>query len=129
MTEGAKVLGIEELVRRLEAIDRNTRGVLLERAALAGAEPIRKSAEAKAPRRRGVLAAGIGTEVVKRSTRGVTVRIGFRKEDFYGMFQELGTRNHAAQPFLRPAIDEQKEAAIVEVGRELLVGIMREARG
>lgn len=61
-------------------------------------------AQAKAPRRTGLLSGQISYEV-RVVGRGVWGWIGVRKgRAFYGYFHELGTRKMAAHPFLRPAV-------------------------
>lgn len=36
-------------------------------------------------------------------------------DPFYGLFQEFGTAHHAAQPFMRPAFEQSKEQALIEM--------------
>ena len=63
-------------------------------------------AEAKAPRRRGILTVEIA-HAVKAHGDEVVGYVGVKKgRAFYGYFQELGTRKAAAHPFLRPAVFE-----------------------
>lgn len=81
-----------------------------------GAEPIRATAASLAPRDpvSGTphLADNIviGTTSKTRAQEGeVVVEVGpeLKPDDvFYGMFQEYGTVNHQAQPFMRPAFDQ-----------------------
>src|SRR5690606_123156 len=56
-----------------------------------------------------------------RATGGdpVGVAIGPTKNVFYGSFQELGTKHHAAQPFLRPALDGEAQRALGVIGAAL----------
>ncbi len=67
-------------------------------------------AKSRAPRRTGLLEAGIDT-AVEVTARGqeITGWVGVRKggkgkDPFYAYFQEVGTSHHAAHPFLRPAV-------------------------
>ena len=92
------------------------------------AEPIRRRAEALAPRSSGRGPHLADNIIVSETTRvrgfggsgrwkdvgpGVSaVAIGpsYRPHDlFYGQFQEFGTANHPAQPFLRPAFDAERK--------------------
>lgn len=41
--------------------------------------------------------------------KSVSVQVGPTQDAYYGMFQEFGTRHHAAKPFMRPAWDSMKE--------------------
>lgn len=125
----ATVKGGKELARRLDALSRKTRGRILESAARAGAEPIRSDAAGRAPKRTGQLGDEMIIEVKKRASTEVTVGVGPSKDAFYGKFQEFGTRNHAAQPFLRPAFDAHKDDAVRELGDVLRREILKVARG
>lgn len=49
-------------------------------------------------------------------------------DPFYWRFVEFGTSKMAAQPFLRPAFEAQKELAARTIGDELAVAIEKEAR-
>src|SRR5690606_13750740 len=97
----------------------------MREALLAGAEPIREDAVRRAPRRTGFLAGHIITEPVKGRTDQVV--IGPTKDAFYGLFQELGTSHHRAQPFLRPALEAKKDEAQRRAAAVLRAGIEREA--
>lgn len=86
------------------------------------AEPIRERAAANAPRgATGTLQDNIivGTRstahrVWKRTAASDRARVGVgpSSEAFYGMFHEIGTAHHPADPFLRPAVDSGRKAAI-----------------
>lgn len=61
----------------------------------------------------------IETGVNKRSG-GVWAALGVGREAFYEVqFQELGTRFHAAQPWLRPSFEESQDAMLSKIGSEL----------
>lgn len=60
------------------------------------------SAKEHCPVDTGNLRRSITHEVVSDG-RGVLVRIGTNVD--YAIYQELGTRNHPAHPFLRPALE------------------------
>ena len=93
-----KVDGTKRLRKRLEALDDHTRGAVLARIVMAAAEPVRAVAAQKAPTRTGKLV----------ETMTTSAGVGPNNEAWYGIFAEYGTVNHSAQPFLRPAFDEQK---------------------
>lgn len=143
-----EIEGMDKLVRKLRrladhAASEETVMSALEKAA----EPTRAAAEAKAPRRTGHLAeniviervagltsvGGAGLEVSQTGGRGfkgvgVFAAPGTDKGSrraFYGMFQEFGTVHHAAQPFMRPAYDENKRRAIQTFRREMEQAIER----
>lgn len=116
--------GSRELARALGRLEARAAGKTLTEAALAGAEPIREDASAKAPRRTGNLASNIVAEVVERSRGRVVVGIGPNKDAWYGIFPELGTSRSPAHPYLRPAFDGRKgdavDAAADVLGRAVL---------
>lgn len=49
----------------------------------------------------------------------VAIAVGPTIAGYYGSFQELGTSEHAAQPFARPAFDEQVGASLRILGAAL----------
>lgn len=82
------------------------------------AEPMRRAMGAKAPRR--PPHPDMADQIVTQRVRGtdaqeVAIAVGPAKRFFYGSFQEFGTVRHGAQPFARPAFDEnwQKSLAIL----------------
>ncbi len=98
------------------------RGVLLE-----AAEPIRKAAASLAPHAPGApdirenIIVSVATSSVYMDLKSeiAAVAIGPRggKEGFgYGLPQELGTVDHAAHPFMRPAFDTAAGAALKIAG-------------
>lgn len=123
------IKGMDVLNRRLKALSDNTRGELLRKAGLAGAEVVRDEAQRLAPKRTGRGAAGIKVEADQVSGSRTTAKVGYDKKDAWHMgFQELGTLHHAAQPHLRPALDTKKGQAVREVGRVLKTGVDRARR-
>lgn len=79
-----------------------------------GAKVVAESAKIKAPRESGELRRSIKVRALKRTRTGklgavVLTGDGFFKGDqFYAGFIEYGTVNMPAQPFLRPAADENR---------------------
>ncbi len=127
--------GGRELDRALRSLPaRVSRRVLLE--ALRDSAEIPRSAMArKAPV--GPKAPHIKDRIVVSNSRGVdaqeaAVAIGPEKGSYYGSFQELGTAHHAAQPFVRPGLDESVMATLQALGASLWTalasrGLMRTA--
>jgi len=147
-----RIEGAEELKAAIEGLRRAARGPVLERAALKGAEVIRAAAASRAP------GPYIEAEVTKAADLAVEVGIGPDAAHWYYQFFETGAGAHpidptkkkalafagregevvrfhvghpgmAAKPFLRPAIDSQKDAAVAATGDELRKGIESVARG
>lgn len=137
-----KIEGAEELKRKLEALSRGARGPILERAAAEGAEIVKDAANARAP------GPNIEAEVAKAAEFAVLFHIGPDKEHWYYQFAETGVSahridgnvkqaiqfpgdeglivrfvaehpGHAADPFLRPALEGSKAEATAAVGRAL----------
>ena len=106
--------GDKELKRKLKQLGTVLVAHVLEEAALAAAEPIKKQAEANAPRKTGTLAKDIHVEVGEKSIGKVEVKIGPGKKGFYGKFVELGTVKSPPHPFLRPAVKQKKKEAFQE---------------
>jgi HK97 gp10 family phage protein len=57
-----------------------------------------------------------------------TMFIGPTVDSFYGKFQEFGTVKQAAQPFMRPAWDANKEGALATIRGELGAEIDKAAK-
>ncbi|MGE3487912.1 MAG: HK97-gp10 family putative phage morphogenesis protein [Nitrospira sp.] len=117
MANTVRIRGAEELARAFQAhgvdVQRGLVGVTM-----AAAMVIREAAAAKAPRRYGTLSDEMMIGEPKIDGWKVTVGVGPSKNAFYGRFQEFGTGHHAAQPFLRPAVDENGDRAISAAGAE-----------
>lgn len=121
-----KVEGLRELGERMKGLTEDMNNRIARSATAAGAVVIRKAAQQKVPVDTGNLRKNV---IVKRIPRGeaqltsehiVTVRRGKLtkkqkgsglQDAYYGTFVEYGTAKMPAQPFLRPAFDQQKGAA------------------
>lgn len=117
-----------DLEKAFTALGFSRRKAVLVKAARAGAEIIRAEAAKRAPRDQGTLEdemvmtiAGTGSNAAE-----VTVKIGPSIRAFYGLFQELGTAHHSAQPFLQPALDAKVEEALEATGKALWEAIDKE---
>lgn len=70
------------------------------------AAAIRDEARRRAPKDTGAGARSIKVQrSFDRSSRGVSYHVSWDKQHYYMGFQELGTVNRPARPFLRPAAD------------------------
>ncbi|MBA7579671.1 hypothetical protein ES695_05175 [Candidatus Atribacteria bacterium 1244-E10-H5-B2] len=107
--EGGKELA--ENIRRL--------GIKIEEAITPGldkgGEIVRVDASSRAPRRRGKLAA----DIVKSKVEKNEIKVGPGKDVWYGKFPELGTSRMSARPYLRPALDENKDEINEAIRKEL----------
>lgn len=125
MPQGKDFGNLEKQLRKLDAA---VQVKLLVKASLAGAEPIRQVASEKAPKRTGFLSKNIVKSLLEADQDHADVAIHPTKEAFYGRYQEVGTKHHRSRPFLRPAIDEQKEESIRVSAEVLRAGILEAAR-
>lgn len=140
-----RVLGGKEIEKALRRkLEEAQAG--LEDVGHAAAEPIREAASDKAPERTGALSEHIVRETLEKETDRVVVGVGPDETvAWYGHFVEFGTNAHRvtrdqarglavdddgfaasmahpgaqAQPYLRPALDEQADAAVDAAGEEL----------
>lgn len=144
-----KIEGGEELRRKLNELGEAMAGAALRRAGEAGAKVLQSAANRRAP------GPHIETEVVEAGADSVTVAIGPDKDHFYYQFFETGAAAHdikgrpllvfegregtvftpgvkhpgmGARPFLRPAIDEQGDAAAKAAAEALRAEVQRVVR-
>lgn len=137
-----KLEGADELAARLRKLGADARGDSLRAAALDGARVLRDAANAGAP------GPHIEVDAVEVSANRAVVEIGPDEEHWHYKFFETGTQPHsirpatrkklkfevsgeevfalgvrhpgmAAQPFLRPALDEKKDRATDAAGKTL----------
>jgi HK97 gp10 family phage protein len=138
--------GLAELERKLRQLAEKMQGKALRQATNAGAQVIKRAARARVPVDTGLLKRNI---VVGRSRRNSakgreSYNIFLKKEKriyantranrrrnrvgkkyevdgpaFYGKFVEMGTSKMAARPFLRPAFEASKQAAVDAVRLKL----------
>lgn len=123
------VQGLAELERRLTQLVPKAARRALNAALMAGARIVVKEAKSKAPKRTGNLKRNITARVARRGDTQATaaVHIGVRKDAFYWMFHELGTSQHPARPFLRPALEITHEAVVAKIAERLAQRIEIEA--
>ncbi len=127
MAEGITLIGSKTLARRFAALERNAGRTILSQATAAGADVIRDEAIRLAPRSPG--GGKHAADFIKRRRKKVSrssalFQIGYdKKKSWYLRFAELGTKFHAAQPHLRPALDNKKTEVTNRVGVRLMQGI------
>ena len=123
-----KLDGMDKLFRNLRSVQQavlDNMESIIKRAA----EKIREDAEKLAPKRTGKLARSI--EIKKLEVTKDKIRIGVGpvgKDIFYWFFVEYGTSKMSAQPYLRPAFENNKDAVKREIMREINSIIQKEAR-
>jgi HK97 gp10 family phage protein len=128
MKFSAKFEGGQQLAKALSQLSTSVSQKVKVDALTAGAGFIQRMASSLAPRSGGQgehLADNIVVAPVTRSSlnrRGrdteTVVEVGpsLKPDDFfYGFFQEFGTAQHAAQPFMRPAFDREAPSTSLNV--------------
>lgn len=86
------------------------------------AEPLRRRMARLAPHEPGLpdLRDNIVISNAKgRDTQEVGIAVGPSLKGFYGSFQEFGTSRHRAQPFMRPAFDQEWVGVVKDLGRAI----------
>lgn len=152
------VSGMRQLAERLRALPEKLATKHLRGAVLAGTKVIHEEAVAQAPWRTGLLKGSISiryaSEYSKPGVRA-TYHIGVRDSGkrkyannrknrnrgragqsytiqggaFYWRFVEFGTSRMRAQPFMRPAFESKKHAAVDAIAARLRAGLAKEKWG
>ena len=133
MNVTVEITGLKELDAALRALPDAMQAGPVREGLKAGAEVLRQSMAHRAPRDPDVSGVTLAEEMVaevKVSTKRDTAeaRIGPSKRAWYGRFQEFGTEHHAAQPFMRPALDQDGQLAIAALAQAMAAGLERAAR-
>lgn len=124
------ITGLREVQQRLEQLAPNMARKAMKQALTAGGRVIADEVQLRAPKLTGELAANVAMKG-KVSDKGGFVVIGVtyrgkralksrrpgkvpstQDPGVYAKFVELGTKNMAARPFLRPAIDSKAEESV-----------------
>ena len=108
-----EIQGVDKMVSNLKKLNKTASRRALGKSAKAGAEPIVTRAKQLAPVDTGRLRDSIRSKFAYRSSNTVRVEIssnmkkkpGSKSWHTYDYYQEFGTSQHPAQPFMRPAAD------------------------
>lgn len=133
--------GGEQLATRMRELSRRAGRQVALNALRAGAEPMRKRASDIAPREGG--APDLAENIVISNARdpegeGPAVAVGpstalrsdqRRRFGTQGRHLEFGTAHMAAQPFMRPAFDTEREATLAAIGRRMWASLRSETGG
>jgi len=143
VADSRNIAGGKEVAKALRELGPRVGRKHLRGSVSKGARRIRKKAQVLAPKDTGEMEKDI--QVKRDRTEGdhiasfsVYVRVGKRsrlagrtrdvdKDSFYWIFQEMGTAKAPAQPFMRPAFESEKEAAVDDIAAELDRRIQKEA--
>lgn len=113
-----RLTGDHKLVAQLGRLSNATRGQAMGDALMAGAEIVSNDAKRRAPYKTGNLRRSIHPRLVSAGASSAEALVGTNVE--YAIYQELGTRRMAANPYLRPALESMQGAVSVEVSAALL---------
>lgn len=128
----ATINGIPNLRRRLKELGNVGRAEVVIPALADAVVPIQEAAKANAPQRRIAQEVNVlGAEEVARGQFQGVVGVKQRSRAFHALFVEMGTgeRRHKsgksvgsmpAQPFLRPALDDNADEAMARFGRNIV---------
>lgn len=142
-----KIEGLGALLAQLKEVgDELTQAKTLRSAARKAFAPVLESAKAKVPKASGNLHDSIhmGTALPKSGDSVVAVGLVITnkakkgratsenrdgpRDPYYWLFVEKGTAHHAAQPFVRPALDENAQVVVTAFAKEFEKGIKRAAK-
>lgn len=117
--------GGAELAANLRTLSTRLSRRIVTEALREAAEPMRKQMSRMAPHEPGkpdLRDAMSISRAMGADSQEVAVAVGPTRSGFYGSFQELGTKHHAAQPFLRPSFDSNVQPSL----RILAAAVWRE---
>ena len=119
-----KLEGAEELERQLKGLDETLRKKAYRKALTKGANVVLKSAKEKVPVDTGNLKRSLAKKVTV-SKREHSARIGWtqgkqaKHDAYYGHMVEYGTMRSAAQPFMRPSLDNHEDDVLDAYGEAI----------
>lgn len=128
-----EIRGLKELDAALRALPDAMQAAPVRAGLKAAGKYLAEGMASRAPRdpvAAGVtLAEEIVFEVKVSNVRDTAfVMVGPSKRAFYGGFQEFGTENHAAQPFMRPTLDQDGQGAVAVFAGHMKAGLERAAK-
>lgn len=118
--------GMDELQRKLNRLDEKIQKSIVKDALReTNLEIVLPAVEAKVPVLTGALKEGLKVKALNgRGKIGSAVfDEGYKGDQFYGSFQELGSKHQAAKPYLRPALDENEERILQSIREKIANGI------
>lgn len=152
MSVTVEVRGLKELRAALLKLPVKMQGAAIYSALNAGAQPIKKDAQARVPVRTGVVkrAIRVSRSKVNKGKDGLTeVMVNVKKlgrkevrafkaaggksganpnDPYYWRFLEFGTSKMPAKPFLRPAFESNKGRSLEAIRKKLGQAIEHQAR-
>jgi HK97 gp10 family phage protein len=159
VANAVQIMGEAALLKKLKGLDRKVRTKIVRKAISEATKPVYKSMRARCPKGQGHLRKSIARKVkVYRSGKNTVGLVGPRfnykgrqkgiEPNLYAHLVEFGTTAHEiaitegplkglviqhpgarAQPFIRPALDDNAKVCQEIMAREVEAGIHREAAG
>lgn len=128
-----EIKGLKELDAALRALPDEMQAAPVRAGLKAAGKFLAEDMAARAPRDVVVAGVTLAEEIVfqvKVSTvkDRAAVEVGPTRRAFYGRFQEFGTEQHAAQPFMRPTLDMGGQSAIAVFASHMKAGLERAAK-
>ena len=123
-----ELVGTKELEKAFKDMEADMRNRLAENAASKAGDMVVQDAKALAPVDTEALRDSIGKEI-KRGKRGSFVQVGSTIGDtsqahgYYAFFIEYGTSKMAPKPFLRPALDKNRNTIMQIFTREIMSAV------
>ena len=100
------IQGLKELAKNVDKLSKSFARTTLRTALRNAAKPVRQEARALVAVESGDLKGAIGVKVTVTKAGDGYADVGFDRDEFHGLFVELGTSQQRARPFLRPALEE-----------------------
>lgn len=124
------VLGAPEIEALLKSLPEKVAKRLMLNGLRAGGRVVAKGMRERVPKRTGNLAKSITVSSAAKVTKGKAhVVVGFKKPTSRrAHLTEFGTEHSQAKPFIRPALEEDGEKAIRQIGEIVARGLVREAK-
>jgi len=139
---GVELIGDKKLRRKLQQLAGGAQRRIVRPAVSKALTPINRAAKRRCPVETGLLKRSIGKKVKAYKWSGtvwggVGPRVGYKKQmpdgswrnpTKYAHLVELGTVGLAARPFLRPALDTNRQKAMGILATEIRRRLEKEAR-
>lgn len=119
--------GDQELIAKLNRLDKEMRGQVLVDAVDLGSEVLKEESKRIVPYKTGNLQGSITSELAERSDNAVYFAVGYGSQAPYGYHIELGTSRMPARPFLRPPLMTHGEEAKDMAAASLEASLSRNA--
>jgi len=134
-----KLEGFEDVLKTLDTLTDKMQKKAMRPALRAGSKIIQKAAKAKSPTLSGKNKRFIKVKSLRRSRNivGVAIQTGTREQlgiprdkfGYYPMILEYGSKDQKKQPFMKPALEENRVKATAAIGKKLKSEIEKILRG